>query len=115
MSMNLHIEATRKVIAEVKGTPKFTTQEITFDLWQTPTSVTYSVLEMEDKLQGYIDWVDSVSEDKQWPIYADNDIFGNGNPIGYETINAGKGHIQELKEWIKYCDDEGYTIEWFYM
>lgn len=115
MSMNLYVEAERPATVIVKGVEKQIKDRISFDLWQTPTTTTYEILAMEDKLQGYIDFVLYNSEDRDWPIYADDDIFGQRDPIGYKTINSGKEHIQELNEWIKYCENEDYVIEWYYM
>lgn len=115
MSMNLHVEATRPTKVNVKGVEKTSQETISFDLWQTPTKVTYDILEQEDKLQAYIDWVKSISQDRQWPIYAEDDIFSQRDPIRFETVNDGDIHIEYLKEWIEYCNDEDFILEWYYM
>lgn len=115
MSMNLHVEATRPTKVTIKGIEKESKETINFDLWQTPTSVTYDILDQENKLQAYIDWVKSISEDRQWPIYAEDDIFGERDPIGYETVNDGDIQIEYLREWIKLCEEGDFTVEWYYM
>lgn len=115
MSMNLYVEAKRPTKVIVKGIEKTSEETIHFDLWQTPTKVTYDILEQEDKLQSYIDWVKSISEDRQSPIYAEDDIFGQQAPIRYETVNDGNLHIESLQEWVQYCNDEDFILEWYYM
>lgn len=115
MSMNLHVQAKRPSKVIVKGIEQNSEERINFDLWQTPTKVTYDILAQDDKLQAYIEWIKSISEDRQWPIYADDDIFGKKGPIGFETINDGNIHIKLLMEWIKYCNIGDFTIEWYYM
>lgn len=113
MSMNLYVEATREVT--VTKTGKSSVQKISFGLWQTPTEVTYAILESPDVKQAYINWVKSNSSVDKYPIYADDDLFRDREPIGYEDVNAGEDHIRELEEWAKTCEDEGYEIEFFYL
>ncbi len=111
MSMNLHVYATAEaVIVTSKKKTKITKS---FDLWQTPTNVTYTCLESEDVAAAYIDWVRSVSEDEEEPIYAPDDYLCENDPIGYETINVGERHIKCLLTWLK--EQDGFEIEWFSM
>lgn len=113
MSMNLHVDAVRSVT--VTKTGKASVQKISFGLWQTPTDVTYAILASPDDKQAYINWVRSYSSVEKYPIYADDDALGEGEPIGYEEVNACEDHIRELEEWWKNCEDEGYEIEFFYL
>ena len=46
MSMNLYVEGTRKATVKVKGKRKTITDSTKFSLWQTPTQLTYEVLEL---------------------------------------------------------------------
>lgn len=113
--MNLNVCAKRPATTIVKGELKQIEEVIKFNLWQTPTNVTYDIIAQEDILQAYIDWVKSISLDRQLPVYADDDILCELEPIRYETINDGVIHIDGLTDWIEYCNDEDYVIEWFYM
>lgn len=115
MSMNLYVEAKRPIKFTVKGEEKETTETVYFELWQTPTQVTFDILAKENKLEAYIDWINSISETRQWPIYAKEDIFCEREPIKYETINHGTIHIEELLEWVDDCNTGGFTIEWYYL
>lgn len=90
MSMNLHIEATRKII--VVKTKKQDIQRITFQLWQTPTKDTFEIL----KGNSYILY-------KQWI---------NGRGCDEEDKEY---HLNKLDEWVKHCEESGYTIEWYYL
>ena len=113
MSMNLHVEATRKVI--VAKTGKESAQRVSLCLWQTPTDVTYAILDAKDVKQAYIDWVKSVSKPQKYPVYADDDVLCDRDPIGYEDVDHGAVHIRELNDWFKMCEDEGYEVEFFYL
>lgn len=113
MSMNLHVAAVREVT--VNKTGKKSTQRLNFGLWQTPTDITYEILESTNVKQAYIDWVKSNSSVEKYPIYAADDVLCDGDPVGYEDVNAGEDHVNELNEWIKSCEDEGYEIEFFYL
>lgn len=111
MSMNLHVYATANAI--VVGTNKEIKITRSFDLWQTPTKVTYACLESEDVATAYIDWVRSVSEDEKIPIYAPDDYICENDPIGYKVVNYGQDHIKCLLTWIE--EQDGFKIEWFAM
>lgn len=113
MSMNLHLVAEREVT--VVKTGKQRKQEIYFDLWQTPTVVTNEIMGKSDVKQAYIDWVTSMSETEKIPVYADDDLFGDHDPIGFEEVNTGVDHVTELNAWIKECENEGYEIEFYSM
>ena len=109
MSMNIYIDASREVT--VNKTGKVSTQTITFSAWQTPTDVTYKILESADHKQAYIDYILLHSGDREMPVYADDDIFCCNGPIGTETYNSGKEHVAKLIEWITDAEEEGYEVE----
>lgn len=111
MSMNLHITAKLECVAVKTGEKVF--KEESFDCWQTPTKVTYEILNSDNMLQAYKDWVLSISEDKEIPVYAKNDIFNEKEPIGTETVNWGKCHLEELDLWVEAMTKDGYEIEFY--
>lgn len=109
MSTNIHFMAVREVMVVKTGV--ITTQEIKFYTWQTPTQVTREIMESADRIQAYKDWVlREWNRDEEVPVYAEDDIFGDGEPVGKEIFNAGKEHIARFEEWLKICDKEGYTV-----
>ena len=111
MSTNIHISAEREV--QVIKTGKVSKQTIYFGEGQTPTDVTYQIMAAEDKVQAYKDWVLSISEDVEEPVYAEDDIFQEDEPIGTETYNSGKEHVAKLDAWLKEALEEGYDIEFY--
>jgi hypothetical protein len=109
MSMNLHLEAT--IEAETKLGKKEICEK--FDLYQTPTEITREILARDNQLEGYKEFVLKRSEDVQVPIYEEKDFFHEKEPIGFETVNYGNTHIEELNEWLNGHD--GWEIEWYEM
>jgi hypothetical protein len=109
MSTNIHIVAEREV--QVIKTGKISKQTFHFSEWQTPTKITYQIAAAADKVQAYKDWVLSISEDTEEPIYAEDDVFNEEEPIGTRTYNSGKEHCAELDQWVKEVTEEGYDIE----
>ena len=89
MSMNIHISAERIVI--VKKTGQESSQRVYFDCFQTPTDITYQILDTTDPIKAYKEWILS------------------------ETFNSGKLHVQELEEWIDSNEAVGYEIDIFAM
>ena len=109
MSTNIHFLATRDII--VVKTGKQDKQEIYFDrVWQTPTRVTLEIIK-NDPIQGYRDYIlNECSEDREYEIYAEDDIFCE-TPIGTETYNPGREHLEEFDAWVRECEESGYTIQ----
>ena len=112
MSMNLHVSAT------VKATlPNGKVIDIThnFELWQTPTKITRALLKADNVLNAYCEWILSVSEDKEEPIYDRKVDYFNPPIVGHKTVNYGKEHIEELMEWAQEYADDGFEIVFFEM
>jgi len=110
MSMNIQFIATRLI--QVVKTGKFETQTETFCFpYETPTSVSFDIKTSSDPIQSYKDWVISVSADEQVPVYADDDFWGDGPIIGYETMNHGVDHCDEFDAWIKDKTQCGFEIK----
>lgn len=107
MSTNIHFHAVRDIIVK---TGKQTTQEIIFeDVWRTSTHVTMEIIK-GDPIQAYKDYIISQSEDQELPVYDENDIFCEYDPVGVDIYNAGKEHLAQFEEWLKMCDEEGFTV-----
>lgn len=111
MSMNLHVDGTREVVA-VKSMQK-STQRISFSLYQTPTSVTRALLEAEDIAQAYRDWVLQDRCEETVEVYEPGDIFQEREPIGFKTVCHEDDHIKDFDKFIKECEDGGYDIEFY--
>ena len=113
MSMNLHVSATRAVT--VNSTGEQSKQVEYFNLWQTPTDVTYAILETDNPHSAYIKWVLELRNVRTIPRYAPNDFFQEGEIVGYDTYCPEDNHINELATWHKAMTDGGYEIEFYYL
>ena len=109
MSMNIHISATREVM--VIKTRETSKQTIRFDCWQTPTDDSYEIIEKENPLEAYKEWVIAQNDVGTFPLYDKSDFFKKGEPIGETTVNYSENHVNELNKWIKMCEKGGYYIE----
>lgn len=111
MSMNLILYAEAYSILRLKNN-KIKQQLITktFELWQTPTKITMKAIETNNHYEVYKDWVLSISEDREMPIYSEEDIWNDGPAVGCEIVNHGEDHISDLDEWLKLYED--WDIKW---
>lgn len=109
MSMNIYIIAEREVLVEKTG--KYSIQRDEFGAWQTPDDVSYDIKKADDPIQAYKDWILAQSFDEEEPVYADDDIWEEREPVGMRTYNTGKEHIAELDRWVEEVRDEGYEIK----
>jgi spore cortex formation protein SpoVR/YcgB (stage V sporulation) len=118
MSMNIHVQATCKSVLHGKnGQTKETAHEEYFSLWQTPTSVTYEIVNSDDPYQAYLDWLCTVCPEAtvECNEYAIDDFFCKREPIGVITVPSRRiAHEIALAEWIN-TRDNFYEIVWFYM
>ena len=89
MSMNLYVERTRPATVIIKGKKKRIVECSSFNLWQTPTSITRAILSSGDRAQAYIDWVDSCEKD-----YDDD-------------------HTSECSDWVRESEEEDFTITFY--
>jgi len=109
MSTNFHITAKRDIC--VVNTGCIEVQEMNCNLvWQTPTEITYQIMQSSDKMQAYIDWVLSISKDVEEKVYAEDDIFGKRDPIATRIINHGEDHIERLFDWCNNVAYAGYEL-----
>ena len=112
MSMNVFIVAERDVSFKKKnGVQATDVQSIKFDAWQTPTDVTYSIVNSANPAQGYIDFIKSRERVVQEPVFATDDIFGERDPIGFNEYNAAAEHIEEFQTWVASVEEQGYTVK----
>jgi len=109
MSMNLHCEGDGYITLP-NGEKKRDIREVY--LYQTPTEVSYNLIKQDNVKEAYFDWVRSISEEEQVPIYAKDDIFSEGEIIGYRTVNYGEVHIEDVKQEIENIKEDGYEIQW---
>jgi hypothetical protein len=45
------------------------------------------------------------------PIFADDDIFGEHEPIGFEIYNVAKEHVEQFREWMASVEEEGFVVD----
>ena len=119
MSMNLHVAGVRTATVMVKGQPKTIPDRTDFDLWQTPTEVTRRILAhptFGEQHAAYADWVRNqpcLREDL--PVYAPEDIFGDGPPIGTRRYDPAEEHLASLATWLHGCADEDFEVSFYEM
>ena len=106
MSMNLHLSASLDAQTKL-GAKKIYAK---FDLWQTPTTVTYHCLS-GDTYSLYKEWVNSCARVELFPIFAVEDLFEEKEPIGYEEYCAATEHLKALEEWLE--EHKEWDIEWY--
>lgn len=112
MSMNVYIEAVRKIAYRNKaGKRKTDIQRIKFNAVQTPSEVTYEILESAAPAETYREYIRSRSCIEREPIYAKDDIMCEYEPIGYQDYDWTVDHLSRFDEWVKAAEEEGYTIE----
>lgn len=96
MSMNILITANREI--KVIKTGKTTWQSIKFNAWQTPTSVTYDILNSSNPIEAYKNFI--LAESDKMDI--DESIFDKDDHLY---------HIELFEEWLNMCEEEGFTVE----
>lgn len=108
------ITASRKVTFKNKaGKRTGGIQNGEFRALQTPTQITYDILASKDPAQTYIDWVlRDCSRDVVEPVYAEDDIWQEGKPVGTRVWNSGKEHVEEFRAWIKDVEENGFTVKY---
>lgn len=111
MSMNLHVTGFRTVIVEKTG--KKDIQYARFNLNQTPTNVTRAILASGNRVQGYKDWVIANRYEYEEPVYAEDDIWGEGEPIGVKLVCDADEHLKDFDEFIKECEEDGYELHFY--
>ena len=110
MSMNIYITAVRNVTAKnKKGDIVHDKQVKKFEAIQTPSDVSYQIQDSENPKQTYIDFINNWRE---YPIYADDDLFGEKEPIGIEQLSWTEEHINQFINWIEEYEEQGYTINY---
>jgi len=108
MSMNIEIMAVAKSM--IIKTGEVFDNTVYLNVIQTPTDVTYKIMKAENKMEEYENYVTSVSEDDEVPVFAEDDVFQEGDPIGYETVNEGEEHLVELHNEVTHYTNKGYDI-----
>lgn len=111
MSANIHIIA-KRLISFVNGHGKIDHDEQVeyVDVWQTPSEVTREIMK-DHPVQAYKDWVISRSQDREELLFADDDIFCEGEPVGTKIVNEGQEHIARLDAEIAELIERGFSIE----
>jgi hypothetical protein len=127
MSTNLFVEATIDAVSKVGNH----TICSSFCLWQTPSSLTYSILENpsnEEIIKAYIEWVRSHNveeyEKVEWDegdptidISYTNDMDLNpiitGDSVRYIKTTHAKEHEKDFLLWVK--SHEGWDIRFYAM
>lgn len=117
MSMNIRIyaEPSEKPLTCDKCGHTPPNDPIHFDVIQTPTDVTYAIYYdcegLDQQLEKYKEYVRSRDTgDEYIPYYAADDIFGEGEVLGYHCYNWSKEHIEKLDHFIEKWHNDKYRI-----
>lgn len=109
MSMNIAFEATRKI--KVLKTDKIETQTTYFrEVIQTPTNITYQIVNSKDPYQTYRDYVLEACQDYEAEIFDDDDLWCE-RPLGREVRNNGPDYVKMFDEWLLAMQEAGYDVE----
>lgn len=118
MSINVHLTAT---ITSASGGK----EKIYANLMQTPTSVTYKILNQTgNEIDAYVKWVRSLDipvevESIKTPDYMFEEAVANGKelpPAFIEYVfDRREFHIEQLTKWIKDMESKNARLEWFAM
>jgi hypothetical protein len=112
MSMNVFIVAEREIFFKLpNGSIGNDVQRIKFDAWQTRTEETNRILDSENPAEAYIAWVETRKDPKTVPVFADEDIFGDGEPVGFETVCEATEHVKCLRDWMSAVEAKGYIVK----
>jgi hypothetical protein len=113
----------RNAIVNAHGQQKIIVDRVEFDLFQTPTEVSYEVFNLGDiqaQINAYTVWIKSLdlSLQEMYDDYEDEiDACLNGPSPAHKIsfINPGDKHINDLSEFITMCNEEAYTVKFFVM
>lgn len=100
------ILAIRDVLVLKTGIKESEIVRFDFWPWRPPVKIVERLMETENPLQSYKDWILSVSEDREAVVFDEYDQY----PIGKEFFNAGKKFISKLEDWIETKISQGYDI-----
>ncbi len=112
MSFNIQIRGKRNATVTVNGQTTEEIQTINFNQWQTPTKVTEEILDSENPLQAYIDWVKKSWKDEVHYLDKEDNAW-------YETykdkviINHAKEHLEELETFLNEVKEGQYELDIF--
>lgn len=108
MSTNIHFYGVRDV--QVIKTGRIEQQTHQISVWQTPTVDTRKIMAANDPVKAYARWAADCTGDQQEPIYAEDDIFSEGEPVGHETVNPGRMHAADFLKIVRMLRRDGYEI-----
>jgi len=109
MSMNVMFKAVREIL--VLKTGECEEQTLSFEPWQTPTADTFAIIKATDPVQAYKDWIMS-SDDCVCtrPVFAEDDPFEDGEPIGLETVDPRQVHLEHFDMWVQSMTARGFVV-----
>lgn len=108
MSTNIHFYGIRDV--QVIKTGRIEQQTRQIDVWQTSSADTRAIMAQPDPVRAYARWAADRTGEVQEPKYAEDDIFCEGEPIGYETFNPGRMHAADFLKIVRMLRRDGYEI-----
>lgn len=110
MSLDLHLIASR--MCTVNKTGKEFEHVVRIELLETPNA-SRLILASPNIVEAYCEWVLEHTHVYDVEIFADNDLFEEGDPIGVRTVNHGEEHIADLRATMAQCVKDGFEFTWY--
>jgi len=108
------IVAERSIIVKRTGEEKFQ-EESLFDYVTKPSDIELDeMLKTENPVEAYVEWLFKLSEGKEYqePIY--DDIWEDGKPVGYRTVNPYKDYAEMVKRKVDSYVEDGWDVRLVY-
>lgn len=109
MSMNIHIEAVREAIAVKTG--EHFKDTVVFPVWHTLTKDTEAIMAAEDRVAAYIETIRAQCDPHEEEVFAEDDIFEEGDPVSTRIVDDGADHAEYLMRWIADVTARGFDVE----
>lgn len=115
MSMNIHIIARGEVIYPSGLVAE---DSVAFNCLQTPSAITYKILESDNPALAYEEWCLEGDWDKEEDVM-DFDTWDDSTDyykvVGKKIVNYRKEHVDEFHDWLNLCADKGFVVEYYAM
>ena len=96
----------------VNKTGKEFKHEVHIELRTTPNA-SRLILASPDVAEAYFEWILAHTHIYNVEIFADDDLFEEGDPIGVKVVNDGEDHVAEIKAAMAQCIEDGFEFEWY--
>ena len=112
MSMNIYISGEREVYFLVGENTRTEIQTVSFEALQTPTKVTYSIMDATDKELSYREYVKTL-DNGDVVVGDDVEIINGVATVVFEgyTYNSITDHLNSFDSWLEEMKARGFTVK----